>query len=101
VPADSPDKLFSQLFGHPISLAMVIIHNTPSVRRLDAMSDRVKIAPADKLQRRDKIGGNAGYIYADDADFPARIAGNAALMKRLKNVRDEYNTLDQPARMIG
>jgi hypothetical protein len=91
------DRLFSQLFGHPITLAMVLIHDKPGAPRLDVISDRVKVAPEDKLQRREKIGGNAGYLYADDAEFGKRIAGNAVLMKRLKNVRDEYIRLDQDA----
>lgn len=91
------DRLFSQLFGHPISLAMVLIHDKPSAPRLDVMSDRVKVRPQDRLLRRDKVGGNAGYIYSDDADFATRIAGDTELMKRLKNVRDEYITLDQDA----
>ena len=47
------------------------------------------------MPRRAKIGGNAGYLYAEDADFGGRIERNAALMSRLKNVRDEYIRLDQ------
>lgn len=91
------DRLLSQYLGHPITLAIVLVHDKPSAPRLDVMSERVKVAPEDKLQRREKIGGNAGYLYADDADFGKRIAGNAALMKRLKNVRDQYIRLDQDA----
>jgi hypothetical protein len=91
------DRLFSQLLGHPITLAMVLIHDKPGAPRLDVMSERVKVGPDDKLQRREKIGGNAGYLYTDDAEFGKRIAGNAVLMKRLKNVRDEYIRLDRDA----
>jgi hypothetical protein len=91
------DRLFSQLFGHPISIAMVLVHNKPAAPRLDVMSDRVKFEPQARLPRRDKIGGNAGYIYSDDAEFAARIAANAALMKRLKNLRDEYISVDRHA----
>jgi hypothetical protein len=54
------------------------------------LSDRAKIGPEDKLQRRDKIGGSAGYVYAEDDGMSSRIAGNEALMKRLKNLRLEY-----------
>jgi hypothetical protein len=56
------DRLFSQLFGQPILLAMVLIHNKPSAARLDVMSDRVEIEPAARLPRCDKIGGNAGHL---------------------------------------
>jgi hypothetical protein len=91
------DRLFSQLLGHPITLAMVLIHDKSGAPRLDVISERVKVGPDDKLERREKIGGNAGYLYADDAEFGKRITGNAVLMKRLKNVRDEYIRLDQDA----
>ena len=60
--------------------------------RLDVLSDHSKVGPEDKLQRRDKIGGNAGYVYADDADFTQRVKGNAALMKRPKDVSGEITS---------
>ena len=93
---DSPlDRLLSQYLGQPVTLAIVLTHNKPNAPRLDVLSDQAKVTPEDKLQRRDKIGSNAGYLYADDADFGKRVQGNAVLMKRLKNVRDEYIRLDQ------
>src|SRR3989475_3954672 len=93
---DSPlDRLLSQYLGQPVTLAIVLTHNKPNAPRLDVLSDHAKVTPEDKLQRRDKIGSNAGYLYADDADFGRRVQGNAALMKRLKNVRDEYIRSDQ------
>jgi hypothetical protein len=88
------DRLLSEYLGHPITLAMVLIHDKPAAPRLDVISDRVDVQPHARLPRRDKIGGNAGYIYADDASFAKRIAGNAALMKRLRNLRDQYIMLD-------
>jgi hypothetical protein len=91
------DRLLSQYLGQPITIAIVLAHDKPGAPRLDVLSDRAKVGPEDKLQRRDKIGGNAGHIYADDADFAARVVGNAALMKRLKNLRYEYIRLDQDA----
>src|SRR5947207_1789821 len=95
---DSPlDRLLSQYLGQPVTLAIVLTHNKPNAPRLDVLSDQAKVAPEDKLQRRDKIGSNAGYLYADDADFGKRIQGNAVLMKRLKNVREEYIRLDREA----
>jgi hypothetical protein len=89
------DRLLSQYLGQPVTLAIVLTHNKPNAPRLDVLSEHAKVAPEDQLQRRDKIGSNAGYLYADDADFGRRVQGNAALMKRLKNVRNEYIRLDQ------
>ena len=89
------DRLLSQYLGQPITIAIVLSHNKPSAPRLDVLSDRAKVGPEDKLQRREKIGGNAGYLYTDDAEFGRRILGNDALMKRLKNLRYEYVRLDR------
>ena len=91
------DRLLSQYLGQPLTLAMVLTHKKPGAPRVDVLSDHSKVGPEDKLQRRDKIGGNAGYVYTDDADFAKRVQGNAALMKRLKDVRNEYIRLDQEA----
>src|SRR5438094_4264711 len=84
------DRLLSQYLGQPITLAIVLTHKKPNAPRLDVLSDRAKVGPEDKLQRREKIGGNAGYIYADDGDIAMRVQGNAALMKRMKDLRNEY-----------
>ena len=89
------DRLLSQYLGQPLTLAMVLTHKKPGAPRLDVLSDHSKVVPEDRLQRRDRVGGNAGYVYADDADFAKRVQGNAALMKRLKDVRNEYIRLDQ------
>lgn len=91
------DKLLTRYLGHPITIAMVLIHDKPGAPRLDIKSDKVKVEPGYEMTRRDKIGGNAGYIYSEDAAFAAAIAGNAPLMKRLKNVRDQYITVDKDA----
>ncbi len=91
------DRLLSQYLGQPVTLALVLVHGKRNAPRLDVLSERARVAPEDKLQRHGKIGGNAGLLYADDADFGGRIEGNAVLMKRLKNVRDEYIRLDQDA----
>ena len=87
----------SEFLGQPITIAVVLTHKKPGAPRLDVVSDRSKVPPDDKLPRRDKIGANAGYIYADDAEFARRVAGNTALMKRLKDVRNEYIRLDRDA----
>ena len=91
------DRLLSQYLGQPITLAIVLTHKKPNAPRLDVLSDRAKVGPEDKLQRREKIGGNAGYIYADDGDLAMRVQSNAALMKRLKDLRNEYIRLDRDA----
>jgi hypothetical protein len=91
------DRLLSEYLGQPITLAIVLQHGKPHAPRLDVVSDRVKVAAEDKLQRRGKIGGNAGYVYADDGDFSGRVEGNGVLMNRLKNVRDEYLRVDRDA----
>jgi hypothetical protein len=91
------DRLLSEYLGQPITIAIVLAHKKTNAPRLDVLSDRAKVVPEDKLQRREKIGGNAGYLYADDADFANRIVSNAALMKRLKNLRYEYIRLDEDA----
>jgi hypothetical protein len=91
------DRLLSQYLGQPITIAIVLAHNKPNAPRLDVLSDRANIGPLDTLQRRDKIGANAGHVYADEADFASRITGNATLMKRLKRLRYEYIRLDQDA----
>lgn len=91
------DRLLSRYLGEPVMLAVFLAHEKPHAPRLDVLSDRAKVKPEDMLQRRDKIGGNAGYIYAEDDGMSSRIAGNAALMKRLKNLRLEYIRLDEDA----
>ncbi|HET9468259.1 MAG TPA: hypothetical protein VFO48_07605 [Vicinamibacterales bacterium] len=91
------DRLLSRYLGHPITIAIALVHGKPHAPRLDVLSDRAKVGPEDVLARRDKIGGNAGYIYADDADIVRRITSNEALMNRLKKLRYEYVRLDADA----
>ena len=91
------DRLLSQYLGQPLTMAIALAHRKPGAPRLDVLSDRSVAGPEDRLPRRDKVGGNAGYLYAEDTEFCARVAGNAALMKRLKNVRNEYIRLDRDA----
>lgn len=90
------DRLLSEYLGQPITIAIVLAHNKPNAPRLDVLSDRARVKPDDTLQRRDKIGA-AGYLYTDDAEFGQRIAGNDALMKRLKNLRYQHIRLDRDA----
>ena len=95
---DSPlDRVLSQYLGQPITVAVALRHNKANAPRFDVLSDRAVVGPDDRLPRREKIGGNAGYLYADDAAFCTRVQANAALMKRLKNLRNEYIRLDRNA----
>ncbi len=94
------DRLVSQFLGQPLTLALVLTHRKPQAPRLDVLSDRSVAGPDDRLPRRDKIGGNAGYLYAEDTEFCARVAANGALMKRLKSLRNEYVRLDRDAASV-
>jgi len=91
------DRLLSAYLGQPVTIVFVLTHKKPNARRLDIVTDRSVIGPDDKLPRREKIGGNAGSIYAADGDFAARVQGNATLMKRLKSLRNEYLRSDHEA----
>ena len=91
------DRLLSEYLGQPLSVAIILTHNKPNAPRLDVLSEHSKVGPEDKLPRREKVGSNAGYIYAEDGDFARRIESNAALMKRMKNMRCQYVRVDQGA----
>ena len=91
------DRLLSQQIGQPLSVTVVLKHGKPAAPRLDVLSGYAKVVPAERMPERAKVGHNAGSIYADDADFAARIAGNEALMKRMKNLRSQYIRLDAGA----
>jgi hypothetical protein len=88
------DRLLSEYLGQPITIAIVLSHNKPSAPRLDLLSERARVKPDDTLQRREKIG-SAGYLYTDDAGLAGRIAGNEALVKRLKNLRYQQVRMDR------
>ncbi|HEY6212267.1 MAG TPA: hypothetical protein VIW45_08270 [Vicinamibacterales bacterium] len=93
---DSPlDRLLSEYLGQPVTIFLVLTHHKPDAPRLDVLSDRAVVKPVDMPARREKIGSNAGYVYANDEELARRVEGNAALMKRLKNVRNEYIRLDR------
>jgi hypothetical protein len=89
------DRLMSRYLGQPITIGIVLVHGKPNAPRLDILSDRAHAGPEDKLLRRDKIGGNAGYLYTDDNELAQRIAGNEGLMNRLKKLRYQYIRLDR------
>jgi hypothetical protein len=91
------DRLLSQQIGQPLSVTVILKHGKSAAPRLDVLSDYAKVEPADKLPAREKVGFNAGSIYAEDAAFAQRIAANAALMKRMKNLRSQYIRVDADA----
>ena len=88
------DRLLSEYLGQPITIAIVLTHNQPNAPRLDVLSDRARVKPEDTLERRDKLGA-AGYLYTNDAGLSQRVAGNEALVKRLKNMRYQQVRLDR------
>jgi hypothetical protein len=88
------DQLLSRQIGQPLSVTIMLKHGKPNAPRLDVLSDYAKVEPADKVPQREKVGFNAGYLYAQDAEFSKRVAANAPLMKRMKNLRSQYIRLD-------
>jgi hypothetical protein len=96
--AGSPlDRLLSEQIGQPLSVTVVLKHGKPHAPRLDVLSDHSKIGPGERMPQRARIGFNAGHLYADDAEFAARVAANEALMKRLSKLRSQYIRLDGDA----
>ena len=91
------DHLLSQQIGYPISVTVVLRHGKKGAPRLDVLSGYAKLVPVDRGPERARIGHNAGHIYAEDAAFAAKIAGNEALMKRLSKLRSQYIRLDADA----
>lgn len=91
------DQLLSEALGQPLSVTILLKHGKPHAPRFDVISDYAKVGPADRLQKRDRIGHNAGYLYSDDGAFAQKIAANGALMKRMRNLRTQYIRLDADA----
>ncbi len=91
------DELLSRQIGQPLSVTFMLKHGKPGAPRLDVLSDYAKVGPAEKMPQRAQIGHNAGFLYADDAEFAQRIASNSALMRRMRNLRTEYIRLDSDA----
>jgi hypothetical protein len=98
VTGSAMDRLLSEQIGQPLSVTVVLRHGKPKAPRLDVISDYAKVRPGDApMPARAKVGFNAGSVYADDAEFAARIAANEPLMKRMKNLRSQYIRLDDRA----
>lgn len=91
------DHLLSQQIGYPISVTVVLRHGKKHAPRLDVLSGYSKLVPLDRGPERARIGHNAGHLFAQNAEFAAKIAGNEALMKRLSKLRSQYIRLDADA----
>jgi len=91
------DRLLSSVIGQPLSVTMILKHGRPGAPRLDVLSGYAVIKPEEKLAEQAKVGFKAGSIYSADAGFASRVAGNSALMKRLKSLRGEYIRVDGDA----
>ena len=91
------DRLLSRLIGQPLTIMIVLKHGKPGAPRLDIVSGYAVVKPDDPLPQRAKIGWKAGSLYSADEAFAQRIAGNAALMKRMADMRCEYIRVDKDA----
>lgn len=91
------DRMLSKVIGQPLSVTIILRHGKAGAPRLDILSGYSVIEPEEKLPKRQKVGFKAGYLYAADADFAARIAGNETLMRRMKDMRSQYVRLDNDA----
>jgi len=91
------DRLLSRAIGQPLSVTMILKHGRSKVPRLDIVSGYSVLKPEDQLPQQATIGFKAGSIFSTDADFSKRVESNAALMKRLKNLRCEYIRVDEAA----
>jgi hypothetical protein len=88
------DRLLSAVIGQPLSVTMILRHDKGGAPRLDVLSGCSVIEPEAKLPQRQKLSSRGGFLYSADGDFAARIAGNEALMKRMKDMRCQYIRLD-------
>jgi hypothetical protein len=91
------DRLLSKVIGQPLAVTMILRHDKGSGPRLDILSGCSVIEPEETLPQRQKVGSKGGFLYAADGDFAARIAGNEALMKRMKDLRCQHIRLDDDA----
>ncbi len=91
------DRLLSAVIGQPLSVTMILRHDKGGAPRLDILSGCSVIEPETKLPQRQKLSARGGFLYSADGDFAARIAGNEALMKRMKDLRCQYIRLDDDA----
>jgi hypothetical protein len=97
--AGSPlDRLLAQAIGQPLSVTMVLDHGR-AASRLDLYPGHAILKPADELPELKKLGAGPGSLRSEDAALAGRIAGNAALVSRLKKLRGTYLRVDD--RTVG
>ena len=91
------DRMLSKLIGQPLSVTIILRHGKPDAPRLDILSGYSKIEPEETMPQRERVSFKAGHVYAADAAFAERIAGNETLMKRMKDLRGQYVRVDNDA----
>jgi hypothetical protein len=91
------DRALSKIIGQPLAVTIILNHGKPAAPRLDVVSKFSVLADEVELPEQAKVGFKAGAIYSADAAFAARIAGNKALMTRMKKLRCQYIRLDADA----
>jgi hypothetical protein len=91
------DRMLSKIIGQPMAVTVILKHDKSAAPRLDVVSKYSVLADDVELPEQAKVGFKAGAIYSADAPFAARIAGNKALMTRMKKLRGQYIRLDPDA----
>jgi hypothetical protein len=91
------DRLLSKAIGQPLSVTILLKHGRPRAPRLDVLSGYAVVGPEEQLPKQSSVGAKAGSIFSADVDFARRLGANAALLKRLKNLRCEYIRVDDDA----
>jgi hypothetical protein len=97
--AGSPlDRLLARAIGQPLSVARVLEHRRAGAR-LDVYPGYAHLKPEAELPEVRKVGAGAGSLRSEDAALAARIAGNEALVGRLRKLRGAYLRVDD--RTVG
>jgi hypothetical protein len=97
--AGSPlDRLLARAIGQPLSVTMVLEHGRAG-RRLDLYPGYAILKPEAELPEVRKVGRGAGSLRSADTALAERIAGNGALVGRLKRLRGAYLRVDE--RTVG
>ena len=91
------DRALSKIIGQPLAVTIFLKHGKPAAPRLVVVSKFSVLADSVDLPEQAKIGFKAGSIFSADADFAARLAGNKALMTRMKKLRGQTIRVDADA----
>jgi hypothetical protein len=81
------DRLLSAVIGQPLSVTLILRHDKGGAPRADILSGCSVIEPEERLPQRQKLGSRGGFLYSVEGVCAARIAGNEALMRRMKETR--------------